>query len=180
MGGPWSLPSILGDHARRYPRWNEFDLYKLLHQAERGSEHAVTDDQAASHWLERELAALGPGPVEPLIDPIRTDGRIARIHLRPWRDTGLGLGPLLDAFLQTASRWQGSSYGLEQALHTAESLAEELGLDGKAVAACALWMKSDGFPPVHHSRSYEAAYRPAYRVVAVTFLPEALTAPLVG
>jgi hypothetical protein len=175
-----SLQAILRDHARRYPRWNEFDLYKLMHQAELGSEHTLTDGRAAGQWLERELAHLGPGPVEPLFDPIRADGQLVRIHLRPWLEKGLDPAALLEAFQQTARQWQGSSTALEAALHSAESLAEELGLPAKAVAKCAARMKPLGFPPVHHSRTFEAEYRPAYRVVAVSFFPDGLLAGLLG
>jgi hypothetical protein len=175
-----SLPSILRDHAQRYPRWTEVDLYKLLHQAERGSQHAVVDRRRASRWLERELAQLGPGPVEPLIDPIRADGRIVRIHLRPWQDRGLTPVRLLGAFLETANGWQEPADGLEEALQTAVRLAKELGLDPKALADFVLRMTSLGFPAVHHSPGYQAAYRPAYRVVAATFLPDALGFPFPG
>jgi len=178
--GASSLQSILRDHARRYPRWNEFDLYKLLHQAERGSEHTLTDGRAASQWLERELAHLGPGPIEPLIDPIRADGQLVRVHLRPWLERGLDPATLLEAFLQTARRWQASSTGLEAALHSAESLAEELGLPAEAVVKCTARMKPLGFPAVHHSRIFEAEYRPAYRVVAVSFLPDGLLTGSLG
>jgi hypothetical protein len=170
---------LLG-HARRYPRWNELDLYKLLYQAERGSEHALTDSRATSQWLEQELAHLGPGPTEPLIDPIRADGQIVRIHLRPWLNKGLDPAVLVEAFLQTARQWQGSSTGLEAALHSAESMAEELGLPAMAVAECAARMKPLGFPAVHHSPTFEAEYRPAYRVVAVSFFPEGLLAGSLG
>ena len=180
MTGASSLQSILRDHARRYPRWNELDLYKLLHQAERGSEHTLTNGRAAGQRLERELAHLGPGPIEPLIDPIRADGQLVRIHLRPWLERGLDAAALLEAFLQTARQWQGSSTGLEAALHSAESLAEELGLPAEAVAKCASRMKPLGFPAVHHSRTFEAEYRPAYRVVAVSFFPEGLLAASLG
>ena len=180
MTGASSLQSILRDHARRYPRWNEFDLYKLLHQAERGSEHTLTDGRAESQWLDRELAHLGPGPIEPLIDPIRADGQLVRIHLRPWLERGLDPATLLEAFLQTARRWQASSTGLEAALHSAESLAEQLGLPVEAVAKCAARMKPLGFPAVHHSRTFEAEYRPAYRVVAVSFFPDGLLTGSLG
>ena len=77
------MNKILQDHLARYPKMQARDVYKLLHQAAMGSEHAVTDIASARAWLERELAEIGPGPAEPLVDPISPDGQIARIHLRP-------------------------------------------------------------------------------------------------
>lgn len=53
-------------------------------------------------------------------------------------------------------------------------------MPAKAVAECAARMKPLGFPAVHHSRTFEAEYRPAYRVVAVSFFPEGLLAGSLG
>ena len=64
------MRTILAGHARRYPRWTEEDLYKLVHQAALGSEHAVQDEALARERLAREIAVLGPGPEEPLLDPL--------------------------------------------------------------------------------------------------------------
>src|SRR5688572_27361535 len=61
---------ILSDHTRRYPRMAIQDLYKLIFQASFGSEHAVTSLSDTEAWLTRELAALGSGPEEPMVDPI--------------------------------------------------------------------------------------------------------------
>ncbi|MGC8874700.1 MAG: hypothetical protein ACP5SI_09695, partial [Chloroflexia bacterium] len=36
------------------------------------------------------------------------------------------------------------------------------------------YLEQEGFPPVHHSRAYAAAERPAYRLVASSFLPRLL------
>jgi len=33
------------------------------------------------------------------------------------------------------------------------------------------WMQASGFPAMHHSRTFEEAYQPAYRVVAWDLLP---------
>ncbi len=166
--------SFLVAQARRHLHWEAADLYKLLHQATRGSEHAAPGEAAARERLEQELQEVGPGLAEPLVEPIRADGALARVHLRPWQAAGLGHEPLLEAFWRTAEAWQEVPGELERALGQAASWAGDLGLAADAVAALAAQMKEAGYPPVHHSAAYRRNYRPAYRVVAVRFLPASL------
>jgi hypothetical protein len=168
--------AFLVSQARRYPRWEAADLYKLLHQASRGSEHAAPSETVAQDRLEREFRDMGPGPAEPLVDPIRADGAIARVHLRPWQEAGLDSGLLLSGFLSTAGAWREAPGELEAALQQAAGLAGELGLAAAAVAGLAMQMKEEGYPPGQHSAAYRLHYRPAYRVVATGFLPTVLTA----
>ena len=86
---PYELPasfwSLLLGQARRYPLMEVDDLYKLLHQAALGSEHAVADQDSVQKALDAEFASLGPGGDEPLIEPISPDGQIARVHLRTYK-----------------------------------------------------------------------------------------------
>jgi hypothetical protein len=159
---------ILIDHATRYPKWEAADIYKLIHQAAMGSEHAVADECAARAWLLRELREMGPGPDEPLIDPISSDGSIVRVHLRPFARRGLDPEMLLEAFLRTALEFHGSRPLLEGGLADAAELAGEglIGLDPAEIGLLAARMEASGFPAVHHSDIYVIEYRPAYRVVA--------------
>ncbi len=72
---------------------------------------------------------------------------------------------------------RGTAYHLEgdgelaAALRQAAGLAGELGLAADEVAALAVRMKEEGYPPGQHSAAYRLHYRPAYRVVAARFLP---------
>lgn len=170
------MRATLLDHATRYPKWETADIYKLIHQAAMGSEHAAADERAARVRFLRELREMGPGPDEPLIDPISPDGSIVRVHLRPFARLGLDEEMLLAAFLQTASEVRGSALPLESGLADAAMLAGEglIGLDPTEVEIFAMRMKAAGFPAVHHSAAYSDAYRPAYRVAARGFLPKSL------
>jgi hypothetical protein len=117
---------------------------------------------------------MGPGPAEPLVDPIRADGAIARVHLRPWQEAGLDPAPLLEAFLATAGAWREVPGELEKALRQAADWAAVLGLAADAVTALAGRMHDEGYPAVHHSEAYCLHYHPTYRVVATRLLPGGL------
>jgi hypothetical protein len=166
------MRDVIVDHARRYPLWGVDDVYKLIYQVAMGSEHAAADETAARAWLTRELGVMGSGPDEPLVDPISPDGSVVRIHLRPYARLGLDAETLLAAFLRTAREFRGSVQLLEDSLANAARLAGDglIVLDRAELGLYAARMKASGFPAVHHSATYAAAYRPAYRVVARAFL----------
>lgn len=166
------LGQILADHFRRYPRLQIVDLYKLLHQASMGSEHAVSDQAGVRAWLERELATMGPGPEDPLIEPISPGGEVVRVHLRPYMEAGHDPQLLLAAFLRTAQEFRGSTARLQSYWAVAEEMAAagRVPLPPERLAEFLPPIAHQGFPAVHHSTVYAKLYRPAYRVVARAFL----------
>lgn len=170
-GQEGDLEQVLQFHLSRYPKMQPDDLYKLLHQAAMGSEHAIPNREAARQWMNRELEDLrieGDETVEePLIEPLSPDGRLVRVNLRPYLRSGADPELLLDAFVLTAGRHQGDSGTLERYCNQAVDLAREgelpfspAELDSNFAA-----LKTQGYPAVHHSAPYAEAYRPAYRVV---------------
>jgi hypothetical protein len=162
------IESVLQSHLNRYPEMKIQDLYKLLHQAALGSEHAFLDPESARDWLTRELAEMSDGPRESLIDPISLDGGIVRIHLRPFVTAGYDADELLESFIRTAREYQGNARLLEEYWRAAVKTAYfAVGTMDKFIQT----MKKQNYPPVHHSAEYERIYRPAYRVVAQEFCP---------
>jgi hypothetical protein len=169
-----TLYRILTSHFARTPSMQLQDFYKLLHQAALGSEHAVRDEQAARDWFMRELADMGTGPDDPLLEPISPDGQVLRIHLRPYLRTGKDPATLLQAFIRTANEWHGSTEKLKEYAAAAASMTlPNMGkFSPEEIKAYFAKMETQGFPAVHHSEVYERLYRPAYRVVARQYLEE--------
>lgn len=163
------IEPILRSHFSRYPAMQIQDLYKLLHQAAMGSEHAVSDPETARNWLTRELAEMGAGPHEVLLDPISPGGEIVRVHLRPFVAAGHEPDELLEAFIRTANEYQGDVHVLEGFWRAAAGLAR---FSAAEMADFFSSMKESKYPAVHHSPTYELSYCPAYRVVARVVCPE--------
>lgn len=163
---------ILVNQVSRYPQLEPRDLYKLAHQAALGSEHALTDQVGVRRWLERELVEMGPGPDDPLLDPISADGQIVRLHLRPYLAAGGDLAVLLDAFVRTAQEFHGSVETLRRYLRYAVKidLVGDLPFTLGAMLEFFARMENLGFPAAHHSEQYEHAYHPAYRVIHRAYL----------
>lgn len=173
-GTGWSttVAVALREHLARYPGCEIQDLYKLLYQAARGSEHAAPDPQAARLQLTNELAGMGAGPADPLFDPLPPEGRLVRVHLRPYLRSGRDPEQLLQAFLRTAQEGRGPKGSLQgylqEALHLAEQ--EPLPFPVQAMKSFFMEMERKEYPAVHHSRVYQRLYRPAYRVAVRSFL----------
>jgi len=163
---------LISRHLLRYPRMQMDDIYKLLHQAALGPGHAVKDGADARTRLEAEAATLGNGPQEPVQDVISPDGKLARIHLRPFLAEGGRLDDLCEAFVDTANTYPASL----------DKLAKFCGCLGDLAAAGSLpfpkadvvsWfdrIAAEGYPAVHHSAGFAENYRPAYRVVSIDLL----------
>lgn len=137
-----------------------------------GAEHAVPDVAAAQDWLERELSQLGAGPQEPVVDTISPDGHMARLHLRPYVAAGGDPSALLTAFVRTANEHRGTREQLQRYWSYAVRLAAMGGLPFNQTDLLIFWadVEAKGFPVVHHSAGYRAAYKPAYRVIRREFL----------
>ena len=165
--------AILRAHLARYPAMQIQDVYKLVHQAALGSEHAAPDPLEARRWLEQEVAGLGKGLDDPMLENISPDARLVRVNLRPYLAEGGSLEALLQAFLRTAVDWQGEHETLHRYTGWAVELAEVGHLAFPVVEMREYFQRlaQAGFPAAHHSAGYREAYRPAYRVVMRANLP---------
>ncbi len=169
------IGQLLGQHLQRYPQMALADVYKLLHQAAMGAGHALGDAARARSALLEECAALGEGPEEPLLDPISPDGRLARVHLRPYVAAGRDVEALASAFLGTPQAVAPAPDKLAKFCGCLGDLADAGGIPFTRAEVAAYFDRvvAQGYPVVRHSDGFRRAYRPAYRVVAVALLPAA-------
>ncbi len=167
---------IIHSHISRYPISQAEDLYKLCYQASLGSEHAVKDNVAARDRLFRELSELGNSTPEQLLDEISADGAIFRVHLRPYVVSGRDPELLLEAFIQTARNFKGSTSRLHRNVSAIVEMAQnsEIPIKAQGVKSLLDEMQAEGYPSIHHSPIYIQAYNPHYRVIARQFLPHDL------
>lgn len=163
---------LLSAHFARYPAMQLDDIYKLLHQAALGPGHAVENSAAARKRLDEEIIALGAAPVELLQDVISPDGRLGRVHLRPYLASGGDRDSLLRAFVETANSYPASPDKLAKFCGCLGDLAAAGGIPFSREATLAYFdrIARDGYPVIHHSEAYRNAYHPAYRVVALDLL----------
>lgn len=170
-------PGALLDFAMKQwqaePNMRVEDAYKWLFQATRGGEHAVPDEQMAREWLENEWKTLSAAHEnEPLWEPLcgnDGEGSIGRLNLRPFRAQGGKPEDLLDAFVRSSKTFDQSEENFGAAWN---GLGKKLRkkpqgkLNGKDWKKLDAEMKAKNYPAIHHSKDYEKAKQPAYRVLA--------------
>lgn len=146
------------------------DAYKWLFHATQGGEHAVTSPDGPRAWLDREWETLGaPRESEPLVEPLRRDGRVVRLHLRPFRARGGDKAALLAAFVASARSFRADRAAFAAAWDALGSSLKQAPAPPHLTPA--EWRRLDaatrtrGFPALHHGARYEKAARPAYRVL---------------
>ena len=164
---------LLGHHLQRYPLMQLDDIYKLLQQSALGAGHALDDIMKLRETFESEIESMGNGPEEPVADAISPDGRLARIHLRAYLEAGHGADSLFDAFVQTAREYPPAPEKLVKFCGCVADLAaaEGISFDQSEVAEYFSKIAREGYPIVRHSAAFRKAYKPAYRVVCLDFLP---------
>jgi hypothetical protein len=155
----------------RYPAMGIADVLKLLQQATMGSEHWVTTRDDAQRWMDSEWNTLSVDTLDALVDTLGAHGKFARVYLAPYRAAGGRPGPLINAFVATG-RVHGDTAILGCALRHLITLTErrELPWNSDSVAAAIRRWRRAGYPALDHTPTYERAYRPHYRVVALPLL----------
>ena len=166
------ISTLLTAHLHRYPRMQLEDIYKLLHQAAMGPEHAVEDIGIVRERLRAEAQQLASGPADPVLDPISPDARLARVHLRAYLENGRDLDELAAAFVKTANTYPPASDKLAKFCGCLGDLAAAGGIPfaRETVEPFFADLAARGYPAIRHSQTYRDLYHPAYRVVAAELI----------
>jgi hypothetical protein len=166
---PAALVAFALDALARQPEARIEDAYKWVLQATRGGEHAVVSEAQAREQLAREWNSLAPPtPDEADLQPLRPDGALVRVNLRPCKARGGSMDVLLQGFLVSAAGVRADSADFHA---TWQALGAHLAGGSVGHLTRGEWtrldsaMRTAGYPAIHHSVPYRAAYAPAYRVL---------------
>ncbi|MEK6651010.1 MAG: hypothetical protein AABY75_08535 [Bacteroidota bacterium] len=168
-----SILPVLKEHMRRHPDMQAEDIYKLAHQAAMGNGHLFTDTAGVRLYLLNEFDEVSADSSEPMIETLSPDGAVVRLNLRPYKARGGDTDRLFQAMLSSADRIHQDPELLERWWQeiVAESEFGTIPADKTTLRELFASMKAAGFPPRHHSETYEAAYAPAYRVLLRELVP---------
>lgn len=164
---PRSIRAIVLSELRQHPKMEVQDLYKLVLQAAMGNEHVMTDAKELRKDLDDELATAEMAGDEPEVQPLVSDSSLVRINLRAFKAHKKDAGALIEAMLKTAAMFQQNPAVFRMYWNEVEALATDKLIPFKISDLHAFFtrMEGQGFPAVHHSKAYEDAYHPAYRVI---------------
>jgi hypothetical protein len=157
------------------------DAYKWCYHATQGGEHAITSPDGPRRWLEREWSTLSaPMTGETLILPLRPDGKIVRLNLRPYRSKGGSPELLLNAFVSSAKSFRSDKTAF---LLVWNELGAELEKGNLGKIERTGWERLDKetarsrYPAIDHSTGFASVRIPAYRVLTGS-IAKRLTATL--
>ena len=149
-----------------YPESTLQDIYKSFYQEHFGSGHIISDTASARRYLMRELSEMGK-PQSPYFESTGSQGDYVRVYLSAVADSLITAEQLLDAFVRSANSRQEPAVSWMEKWETIISIiqANKIELEGFETDLPLLTEAAQNHQAVHHSRRYNEAYHPHYRIV---------------
>ena len=149
-----------------YPESTLQDIYKSFYQEHFGPGHIISDTASARRYLMRELSEMGKTQ-SPYFEPTGSQGDYVRVYLSAVADNLITAEQLLDAFVRSANLWQEPAVSWLEKWETIVSIiqANKMEIEGFESNLPLLTEAARNNQAVHHSRRYNEAYHPHYRIV---------------
>ena len=149
-----------------YPESTLQDIYKSFYQEHFGPGHIISDTATARRYLMKELSEMGETQ-SPYFEPTGSQGDYLRVYLSAVSDSLITAEQLLDAFVRSANLWQEPTVSWMEKWEAIVSIiqANKIELEGFETDLPLLTEAARNDQAVHHSRRYNEAYHPHYRIV---------------
>ena len=161
-----AMRSAIERQLTTYPESTLQDIYKSFYQEHFGPGHIISDTASARRYLMLELSEMGETP-SPYFEPTGSQGDYVRVYLSAIADSLISAEQLLDAFVRSANLWQAPTVNWMEKWEAIVSiiLANKIELEGFETDLPLLTEAARNNQAVHHSRRYNEAYHPHYRIV---------------
>ncbi len=161
-----AMRSAIERQLATYPESTLQDIYKSFYQEHFGPGHIISDTASARRYLMRELSKMGETP-SPYFEPTGSQGDYVRVYLSAIADSLITAEQLLDAFVRSANSWQEPTVSWMEKWEAIVSIiqANKFELEGFETDLPLLTEAARNSQAVHHSRRYDEAYHPHYRIV---------------
>ncbi len=161
-----AVHSVIVRQMATYPESTLQDIYKSFYQEHFGPGHIISDTASARCYLKRELSEMGETQ-SPYFEPTGSQGDYVRVYLSAVADSRITAEQLLDAFVRSANLWQEPAVSWLEKWETIVSIiqANKIELEGFETDLPMLTEAARNNQAVHHSRRYNEAYHPHYRIV---------------
>ncbi len=150
-----------------YPQSTLQDVYKAFYQEHFGPEHMISDTAAVRNYLDYELSTMGDERGSLYYEPIGLNGDYVRVYLKAVKDSLITADELLQAFIDSANAQRERQVEWSVLWHAIVNVIKDmnLGLAHFDEDMPVLQQASERNQAVHHSRAYNEAYHPHYRIV---------------
>ncbi len=161
-----SARSAIEGQLATYPESTLQDIYKSFYQEHFGPGHIISDAASARRYLMRELSEMGETQ-SPYFEPTGSQGDYVRVYLSAVSDSLITAEQLLDAFVRSANLWQEPAVSWMEKWEAIISIiqANKIELEGFETDLPLLTEAARNNQALHHSRRYNEAYHPHYRIV---------------
>ena len=161
-----SIRAAIEHQMETYPESTLQDIYKSFYQDRFGPGHMITDTASARSYLMRELSEMTYTSAV-YYEPTGSEGRYVRVYLSAVANSLITVEQLLDAFVRSANADKGENKDWEAEWTCIVGIITKHGiiLDGFDKDVAMLNEASQNRQAVHHSRAYNEAYHPHYRIV---------------
>ena len=149
-----------------YPESTLQDIYKSFYQEHFGPGHIISDTASARRYLMKELSEMRETQ-SPYFEPTGSQGGYVRVYLSAVPDSLITAEQLLDALIRSANSWQEPSVNWLEKWAAIVSViqANKIEIEGFEADLPLLNKAAQNNQAVHHSRRYNEAYHPHYRIV---------------
>ena len=161
-----AMRSAIERQLATYPESTLQDIYKSFYQEHFGPGHIISDTASARRYLMRELSEMGKTQ-SPYFEPTGSQGDYIRVCLSAIADSLITAEQLLDAFVRSANSRQEPTVSWMEKWEAIVSIiqANKIELEGFETDLPLLTEAARNSQAVHHSRLYNEAYHPHYRIV---------------
>ena len=161
-----SIHAAIEHQMAAYPQSTLQDIYKSFYQDRFGPGHMISDTASARSYLMRELSEMNEASTV-YYEPTGSEGRYVRVYLSAVADSLITAEQLLDAFVRSANTDKEENNDWNTEWNSIVGVITKYGIVlndfDKDVAI--LSEASRNHQAVHHSRAYNEAYHPHYRIV---------------
>ena len=163
---PLAMRPAIERQMTTYPESTLQDIYKSFYQEHFGPGHIISDTASARCYLMVELSEMGKTQ-SPYFEPTGSQGDYVRVYLSAIADSLITAEQLLDAFVRSANLWQEPTVSWMEKWEAIISIiqANKIELEGFETDLPLLTEAAQNNQAVHHSRRYNEAYHPHYRIV---------------
>lgn len=153
----------------KYPLSEQRDIYKNFFQDYFGPGHIVADTASAANYLRHELEYADESSC-PLYEPTGYKGNFVRVSLQVIKDGLVPFDTYLNAFVRsvngihapTIDEWKAEWTKINNVIKSTGKLPANYAEDNLKIDS----LLASGQYAFHHSRIYNEAYHPHYRIIA--------------
>lgn len=169
-----TLEQILMRNAKDYPLMQPQDAVKLIYQNVFGGGHLVKDPASCRCALQHELETTPHDPDCPVVENIGNG--LARVNLAGIRTSGYSVLQLGYDFVNSSRKHTGNLSGFLLKLDILRRVTEKgvFCFSAEDLEDYLTEYEKADYPMVSHSEIYRKNYKPAYRIVMQSLLPEYL------